>query len=106
MPRRRNRPRSATEIREILDTLASSGLSRRQFAADHDIPLSTLQSWLAKDGKRSSSQAADLIAVDLGEAMAPPPCLEIELVSGEILRVPPGCRADDLRLALTELRRC
>jgi hypothetical protein len=37
--------------RRGLRWLHHHGLERRQFAAHHDIPLSTLPSWLAKDGK-------------------------------------------------------
>ena len=37
--------------RRGLRWLQRHGLERRQFAAHHDIPLSTLPSWLAKDGE-------------------------------------------------------
>jgi len=107
MPKRRSRPRSAEEIHQILADLAASGLTRRKFATDRGIALSTLHSWLAKHGRSSCRQGADLVAVgSLGSSTTMAASIEIELVSGDIVRVAHGCNAEDLRAVLEELRRC
>lgn len=104
MPKTKRPRRTIDEIHSILSDLAESGQSRRHFAASHRIPLSTLQSWIRKHGSPAVPSLPDVIPV--GTLPDPVPAIEIELPGGEILRCGPGCRGEDLRAVLSELRRC
>ncbi len=97
--------RSPAKIRKILSELEASGLSRAKFAAQNDIPISTIHSWLKKANAKQSD-SSNLIEVGLLPTPAASPPIEIELPSGEVLRFGPGCSRQDLRLVLSELRRC
>ncbi len=101
--------RSTAQILKILIELKESGLSHREFALNRNIPLSTLASWQQRFrpvvGKaEKAAKAADIIPV--GTICESPSLLEIEFSGGEVLRIGAGCRSEDLRLVLTELRRC
>lgn len=98
------RRRTAAEIQQILGELADSGLSRRQFAAQRGHSLPTLHAWIARHHRASVVGTPDLIPV--GTFNAPKASIEIEFPGGEILRLVPGWCAEDLRIVLTELRRC
>jgi transposase-like protein len=104
MPKPKRRQRSAAEVQQILRDLANSGVSRRQFAISRGISLSTLQAWVGGQRRASGVATADVIAV--GTVSAPCSPIEIELPGGEIVRLMPGCPAEDLRVVLAELRRC
>jgi len=103
MPKRRFR--STGQIRKILNELTESGLSQREFALKRNIALSTLSSWLRKH-RRSDTTAGSAGVIPVGTISDPPSVLEIEFPGGEVLRIDSGCRSEDLRRVLTELRRC
>ena len=105
MPVAKRKFRSTVQICRILAELKESGLSQRRFALKRNIPLSTLQSWLRKQG--SAVTVADVPdVIPVGTISGPSPMIEIEFVGGEIMRVGAGCRGEDLRTILAELRRC
>ena len=104
MPKQKRQRRSPAEIRDILADLQESGLSRRRFAADRHIPLSTLQSWINKHRRTTPSVTPKVIPV--GTLPGPAMPIEIELPSGVIIRLGTGFYGDDLRSVLVELRRC
>ena len=97
--------RSAAQIRKILNELKDSNLSQREFVLKRNIPLSTLSSWLRKD--RPAVRTPELPEViPVGTISEAPSLLEIEFPGGEVLRIGGGCRSQDLRCVLAELRRC
>ena len=105
MPKSKRKFRSAAQIRKVLNELKESDLSQREFALKRKIPLSTLSSWLRK--QRSAVRVADVPnVIPVGTISEPSPMIEIEFVGGEIMRVGAGCRGEDLRTILAELRRC
>ena len=104
MPKTKRPRRTIAEIRSILCDLEKSGQSQLQFSSKRNIPLSTLQSWIRKRGSDAVPCLPDVIPV--GTLRGPVPGIEIELPGGKILRFGPGCRGEDLRTILSELRRC
>lgn len=107
MAKPKRRLRSAAEIQQILDDLATSGLSRQKFAADRDIPLPTLHAWIARRRRAADTTRPELIPVGNWSAPnLPTLSIEIELPGGEIVRLIPGYQTEDLRGVLAELRRC
>jgi hypothetical protein len=104
MPRKIGKRRTRAEIQTILEDHQASGLSRRQFAAKHGIPLTTLHSWIRKHRPTVDHDLPDIIPI--GTYLPPAPTIEIELPGGEVLRLSPGCRSEDLRCVLDALRRC
>ena len=104
MPKTKSTRRSPGKIREILSDLEASGLSRAKFAVQSGIPISTIHSWMKK-AKAKQSEFPNVISVGTLPMAAAPP-IEIELPSGEVLRFGPGCQRQDLRVVLSELRRC
>jgi len=104
MPRTKPTRRSPTKIRKILSDLEASGLSRAEFAVQSGIPVSTIHSWMKK--AKIKHESPNVISVGSLPTPAQLPSIEIELPSGEILRFGPGCLRQDLRLVLSELRRC
>ncbi len=102
---KRRRTRSAAQIRKILTELKESGLPHHEFAAGHNIPLSTLSSWLGKQRRAATTDNSPEV-IPVGTVCEPPPPLEIEFPGGEILRIGSGCQSRDLRCVLAELRRC
>ena len=104
MPKLKRRIHTPAEIQKILRDLADSGLSRREFATRRRIPLSTLHAWIARQNGAATKIAPDLIPV--GTIGSPGAAIEIELVSGEVVRVSPGVGGEDLRVVLAELRLC
>lgn len=104
MPKPKRRQHTPAQIQRILRDLADSGLSRREFATRRRIPLSTLHAWIARHNEAAATIAPDLIPV--GTIGSPGAAIEIELVSGEIVRLSPGVGGEDLRVVLAELRRC
>jgi len=107
MPRTKPTRRSPAKIRKILSDLESSGLSRARFATQSGIPISTIHSWMKKaKAKKKPLESPNVISVGSLPPPAPAPSIEIELPSGEVLRFGPGCLRQDLRLVLSELRRC
>ncbi len=104
MPRTKPTRRSPAKIRKILSDLEASGLSRAKFAAQSGIPVSTIHSWMKRTKKNSESP--NVISVGALLVPPPPPSIEIELPGGEVLRFGPGCQRQDLRIVLSELRRC
>jgi hypothetical protein len=105
MPKTKPSRRSPGRIRKILSDLEASGLSRASFAAQSGIPLSTIHSWLKKAKSNRKPAAPKVISVGTLPAPAAQP-IEIELPGGVVLRFGPGCQRQDLRLVLSELRRC
>jgi len=105
MAKTKRRYRSAAQIRKILAELRESGLSHREFAVSHNIPLSTLSSWLGKHRREVTTDNSPEV-IPVGTVCESPPPLEIEFPGGEILRIGNGCRSRDLRCVLAELRRC
>lgn len=105
MPKVKRPCRTTAEIHSILSDLEQSGQSRRHFSINRNIPLSTLQSWIHKHGFAAFPSLPEVIPVGAlpSEPSAP---IEIEFPGGEILRLGPGCRGEDLRTVLSELRRC
>ena len=97
--------RSAAQIRKVLNEFKESGLSQREFALKRNIPLSTLSSWLRKEPLAvTPPEFPEVIPVGtISEAAS---LLEIEFPGGEVLRIGAGCRSQDLRCVLVELRRC
>ena len=106
MPRTKPTRRSPAKIRKILSDLEDSGLSRAKFAAQSGIPLSTIHSWMKKSKAKKKSDSPNLISVGTLPTARAAPSIEIVLPGGEVLRIGPGCQRQDLRLALSELRRC
>ena len=105
MPKTQPPRRSPGKIREILSDLDASGLSRAKFAVQNNIPISTIHSWVKKAKAKKKSDSPNVISV--GTLPTPAvPLIEIELPSGEVLRFGPGCLRADLRIVLSELRRC
>lgn len=104
MPKSKRKLRSTAQIRKILVELKESGLSQREFSLNRNIPLSTLTSWLRKRQATITANSPEVIPV--GTISGPPSLLEIELPDGKLLRIGAGCRAEDLRTVLQELRRC
>jgi len=104
MPRKIQKRRTGADIQTILRDLEDSGLSRHKFAADRGIPLSTLQTWIRKHRSTAAHQLPDVIPI--GTYGPPAAAIEIELPGGEILRLSPGCRSEDLQCVLEALRRC
>ena len=104
MPRAKPIRRSSAKIRKILADLEASGLSRAKFATQNGIPVSTIHSWMKKAKKKSDFPK--VISVGTLPASPASPSIEIEFPGGEVLRFGPGCLRQDLRLALSELRRC
>jgi len=104
MPKTKRQRRTAAEIQEILVEFEDSGLSRRQFSHRSEIPLPTLHSWLRHRKPTTTTNPPALIPC--GTVAEPVATIEIELAGGTILRLGPGCRSEDLRTVLTELRRC
>ncbi len=105
MAKANRRRLSKTQIRTILTELEESGLSQRDFASNHNLPLSTLTNWLRKHRSAdTTARTQDVISV--GILAEPPPSLEIEFPGGEVLRISAGCLGEDLRAVLAELRRC
>jgi len=104
MPRKIGKRRTSAEIQTILDDHQASDLSRRQFAAKRGIPLPTLHSWIRKYRPTADHNLPDIIPI--GTYLAPAATIEIELPGGEVLRLSPGCRSEDLRCVLEVLRRC
>jgi len=105
MPKTKRTLRSPARIRKILSDLEASGLSRAKFAAQSGIPLSTIHSWLKKAKTKKKPDSPNVIPIGTLPTPATP-AIEIELPGGEVLRLGPGCQRQDLRLALSELRRC
>jgi len=106
MPRTKPTRRSPAKIRKILSDLEASGLSRAKFAAQRGIPISTIHSWTRKAKAKRKLECPNVISVGTLSAPPVPQSIEIELPGGEILRFGPGCQRQDLRLVLSELRRC
>lgn len=105
MPRMIAKRRTSAEIQTILADHQASGLSRRDFAASRGIPLPTLHGWIRKH--RSHVDHDDLPdVIPIGTYFPHTVTIEIELPGGEILRLGPGCRSEDLRCVLEALRRC
>ena len=102
-PKRKHR--SATQIRKILADFRKSGLSQRQFASRRTMSLSTLQSWVRKHPPAVTNSCRPEV-ISVGTYSGPPPLLEIEFPGGEVLRIGAGCRVEDIRGVLAELRRC
>lgn len=105
MPRTKSTRRSPAKIRKILSELAASGLSRAEFAAQNNIPVSTIHSWMKKAQSKGNSESPKVIAVGTVPTPTASP-IEIELPGGAVLRFGPGCQRQDLRIVLSELRRC
>lgn len=105
MPDSKRKRRSTRQIREILNELAESDLSQREFARSRDVPLSTLTNWLRKHHPVGEVARAQEV-IPVGTISAPPVPLEIEFPGGEVLRIGSDCRSQDLRRVLAELRRC
>ncbi len=106
MSKSKRRFRSAAQIRKIVAELKDSGLSHREFAVGHNIPLSTLSSWLGKHRRATTADNCQREVIPVGTISRPPSRLEIEFPGGEVLRIGVGCRSEDLRCVLAELRRC
>ena len=104
MPKQKRQRRHPAEIQDILVDLHETGLSHRQFAADRNIPLSTLQSWISRRRLPTPSDSPEVIPV--GTLPGPAMPIEIELPSGVIIRLGTGFDGDDLRSVLEELRQC
>lgn len=60
---------------EIVEEFRSSGLQQKEFAAKHDLHLSTLQYWLYRASKRSRSKRLQL------ESKSSPKFLPIQVVA-------------------------
>ena len=105
MPKTKRKQRSAANIRKILNDLQESGLSQREFALNRDIPLSTLCHWLGKHRRAIRTPELPTV-IPVGTIPEPLSELVIEFPSGEVLRIGAGCRGEDLRCVLQELRRC
>jgi len=97
--------RSAAQIRKVLNELKDSTLSQREFALKRNIPLSTLSSWLRKETSAATPPELPEV-IPVGTISEAPSLLEIEFPGGEVLRICGGCRSQDLRCVLAELRRC
>lgn len=106
MPDSKRKRRSTRQIRKILDELTESGLSQREFARHHDIPLSTITNWLRKHRQVGATALAQQEVIPVGTISEPPVPLEIEFPGGEVLRIGSDCSMQSLRRVLAELRRC
>lgn len=100
-PRRRHR-RRREEVSALLAEFAGSGLSARAFAASRGVAMSTFQAWRrqATDqpsrGKVASPVRLLPLAVPVGRSLADAPWLEVELVSGRVLRFARGITATEI----------
>ena len=105
MAKTKRKRRSTTDIRKILQELQESGVSQREFAFKHGIPLSTLCNWLGKHRRAIRTPELPTV-IPVGTLPEPQSELVIEFPGGEVLRIGAGCRGEDLRCVLQELRRC
>jgi transposase-like protein len=112
------RRRSVLEVEAILGEYEESGLTQRVFAQEMGIGVSTLQSWLRRQGRvqqqrerratrgGGTSPEVSLIEVDLGGSARSGGCVEeryeIEWANGTRLRVPRGFGKEELK-TLVEL---
>ncbi len=97
--RSRLRPRkTSTQKAQILAARGESGLSDREFAAQHGIAVSTLYRWLRESLAHPPTDGGGLIEIPnvLG-ARAPVPVYRLHFPRGLVLEVAPGFRPDELR---------
>jgi hypothetical protein len=92
-PSKRRQRRSADEIRALLSSYRSSGLTQREFADQNRLSFSTFTYWLRRyRDTESATEGNGLIRVMLTEGPAHPggvdPHLELVTPSGWTLRIP------------------
>jgi transposase len=111
---RRSRRWSATEGRWVLAELERSGLSAKEFAERHRVPVTRVYQWCCRlrgKGKRRASAARAtprLVEVELPAARGSAPGtdrIEIELLNGRRLSVPEGLSLDRVSALVTILER-
>ena len=83
------RGRQRDDWAQVANEWKQSGESQRAYAARHEIPLSTLQSWIYRRRKRAPSRMVEL-RVARPAAMAHVGRAEISLPSGLVVRVDHG----------------
>jgi hypothetical protein len=96
---KRRRRRSADEIRALLSSYRSSGLTQREFADQNRLSFSTFTYWLRRyRDNESPAEGNGLIRVMLKDGPAHPgevgPHLELITPSGWTLRIPAGFPAE------------
>jgi transcriptional regulator with XRE-family HTH domain len=103
----------AREMRLVLADWQRGGLTQREFAEKHGIPLSTLSWWrrvFREAGAEELNGTAAENAVVFTEVRAPasvsrtPAVVEIVVPSGHLVRVPAGADSATLRQVLETLR--
>ena len=99
------RRRNTAEINTMVAMFRGSGLSRRDFAKQHDVAPVTLARWLQR---RPAPQAAgpQFVRVVAPAAPTPPAWFELALPDGRRLRIPAGCDPAALRSLLGVLSEC
>ena len=105
MPKKNIKHRTASEIQKILSDQKVSGQSQKEFCKVNQIPISTFTNWVGKQHKVNQSSLPALIPVGSVPANTSLP-IEIELPSGDLIRLEPGIRSEDLEVILGALRRC
>ena len=85
--------------RKAIATQRRSGLSIQRYCFEHDLAVSTFQSWKAR--LKDEPLFAEVQVESAIDRSSP---IEIELVDGTLLRCQPGLNGDDLATVLRALR--
>ena len=95
---------TASQARKVLDRVARSGLSVKQFAREHGLGVERLYRWKRRlQRARPRADAAARFAEVTIRPSTPAAAIEIELPGGVCLRVAGDSRVDDAVAILTRL---
>ncbi len=99
------RRRSKEEVSALVAEFRASGLSRREFAEQSGIPISTVHSWLRNRERSTISSASAFVPVsvrtDTQEAQSSQ--LRVELSTGRVVTIPSSFPVADLARLLDVL---
>jgi hypothetical protein len=98
--------RRAAERRSLVEKFQASGLTQKEFAAQWQVPLSTLTYWLRKS-RRSPPNAASSSPVQFQSFPLPGSSIwaaEVRRADGTLLRFSAGAGADLVRAVLKATR--
>lgn len=105
MPSIKYKHRTASEIQKIISAQKDSGQSQKVFCKENQIPTSTFAYWIHKRRKIIQPNRPALIPVGSVPAETSS-SIEIELPSGELIRLVQGVSGTDLEIVLGALKRC
>jgi hypothetical protein len=93
-----SKPSDKSQWARIAEQFEQSGLTQKQFAQQHGLPLSTVQSWIyrrRRHASRSQAQPVRLLPVEVSPTpVADRGGLEVITPQGVRLRVPAGTDVD------------